>query len=311
MGRPKREIRVIEGIEYLQCGKCKKWKEFNGFDKKGKYKDGTRKYSSCCKECKKEYDKKYCEVNKEKRSEQSKEWREANKERKKEYDKEYRKANKKKISEYHKEYDREYRKANKKKISEYHKEYDKEYRKANKKKISERRKEHYKVSTQKSLDHTKKICSQNGLINDKLKDKRLYGIIYLFQNKINKRCYVGQTTIGLENRYSKDVIEGWIEDRKTYESVLLEEDIKKYDTEVFTCDIIDIGYCRFHLDKLEAYYIDKYKAFEEGYNNNRGHLITSDGIQEFKELIKEYGLEELVGKEAIEFFEKNLEEEIV
>ena len=273
MGRPKREIRVIEGIEYLQCGKCKKWKEFNGFDKKGKYKDGTRKYSSCCKECKKEYDKKYCEVNKEKRSEQSKEWREANKERKKEY--------------------------------------DKEYRKANKKKISERRKEHYKVSTQKSLDHTKKICSQNGLINDKLKDKRLYGIIYLFQNKINKRCYVGQTTIGLENRYSKDVIEGWIEDRKTYESVLLEEDIKKYDTEVFTCDIIDIGYCRFHLDKLEAYYIDKYKAFEEGYNNNRGHLITSDGIQEFKELIKEYGLEELVGKEAIEFFEKNLEEEIV
>ena len=92
---------------------------------------------------------------------------------------------------------------------------------------------------------------------------------------------------------------------------MLEEDIKKYGTEVFTCDIIDIGYCRFHLDKLEAYYIDKYKAFEEGYNNNRGNLTTSDGIREFKELIKEYGLEELVSKEAIDFFEKNLEEEIV
>ena len=213
--------------------------------------------------------------------------------------KEYCEANK----EYEKERGKEYYKANK----EYKKEYNKEYRKDNKEKI----KEYYKISTQKSLDHTKKICSQNGLISDKLKDKGLYGTIYLFQNKINKKCYVGQTTIGLENRYSKDVIEGWIKDRKIHESVLLEEDIKKYGTEVFTYDIIDVGYCRFHLDKLEAYYIDKYKAFEEGYNNNRGNLTTSDGIREFKELIKEYGLEELVSKEAIEFFEKNLEEEIV
>ena len=265
----KREIRVIEGVEYLQCSKCKEWKEFNRFAKNGKCKDGTQKYQSHCKECNKEYKKKYDEANKEKI-------------------KEYREVNKEKINEYWKE-----------------------YRKTNKEKISEYNKEHYKISTQKSLDHTKKICSQNGLIGDKLKDKGLYGIIYLFQNKINKRCYVGQTTIGLENRYSKDVIEGWIKDRKNCESVLLEEDIKKYGTEVFTCDIIDIGYCRFHLDKLEAYYIDKYKAFEEGYNNNRGYLTTSDGIQEFKELIKEYGLEELVDKEAIEFFEKNMEEEIV
>lgn len=258
----KREVRVIEGVECLQCSKCKEWKEFNGFHKEGKYKDGTQRYRSHCKECMKEYHK--------------------------EHGKEYRKINKKKISEYKKEYD----KVNK----EYKKEYNKKY---------------WKISTQESLNHTKKICSQNGLISDKLKDKGLYGIIYLFQNKINKRCYVGQTTTGLENRYSKDVIEGWIEDRKTFESTLLEEDIEKYGTEAFTCDIIDVGYCRFHLDKLEAYYIDKYKSFEEGYNNNRGNLITSDGLQEFKELIKEYGLEELVSKEAIEFFEKNLEEEIV
>ena len=283
----KREIRVIEDVEYLQCSKCKEWKEFNGFAKDGEYKDGTQKYSGHCKECRKEYRK----VNKEKISE-----------RMKEYGKEYRKTNKKKISEYKKEYD----KANKKKISEYKKEYDK----ANKEYKKEYDKKRYKILIQESLDYTKKICLQNGLINDKLKDKGLYGVIYLFQNKINKRCYVGQTTTGLENRYSKDVIEGWIEDRKTFESVLLEEDIKKYGIEVFTYDIIDVGYCRFHLDKLEAYYIDKYKAFEEGYNNNRGNLTTSDGIQEFKELIKEYGLEELV-KEAIEFFEKNLEEEIV
>ena len=284
----KREIRVIEGVECLQCTKCKEWKEFNGFAKGGEYKDGTQKYKSRCKECKKKY-------------------RKDNKEKINEYHRKYRKTNKKKIDEYNREYGREYRKTNKKKIGERMK----EYRKDNKEKINELNRKHYKISTQKSLDHTKKICSQNGLISDKLKDKELYGIIYLFQNKINKRCYVGQTTIGLENRYSKDVIEGWIKDRKIHESVLLEEDIKKYGTEVFTCDIIDIGYCRFHLDKLEAYYIDKYKSFEEGYNNNRGNLTTSDGIQEFKELIKEYGLEELVSKEAIEFFEKNLEEEIV
>ena len=298
----KREIRVIEGVECLQCSKCKEWKEFNKFVKMGKYKDGTQKYQSHCKECFNEYNKKYREANKEKL-----------RERRKEYDKKYREANKEKIREYYKEFyevnkekvnerNKKYREANKEKISEY----KKEYREANK----EYWREYYKISTQESLDHTKKICSQNGLISDKLKDKGLYGIIYLFQNKINKRCYVGQTTVGLKNRYSKDVIEGWIKDRKTNESTLLEEDIKKYGTEVFTCDIIDIGYCKFHLDKLEAYYIDKYKAFEEGYNNYRGNLITSDGIQEFKELIKEYGLEEL-SKEAIEFFEKNLEEEIV
>ena len=142
------------------------------------------------------------------------------------------------------------------------------------------------------------------MINDKLKDKELYGIIYLFQNKINKKCYIGQTTIGLENRYSKDIIEGWIRDRKTHKSSLLEEDVKKYGKEVFTYDIIDVGYCKFHLDKLEAYYIDKYKAFEEGYNNYRGNLTTSDGIQEFKDLIKEYGIEEILSKDTIEFFEK-------
>ena len=294
----KREIRVIEGVEYLQCSKCKEWKEFSRFAKRGKCKDGTQKYQSCCKECMKEYR----EANKEKISECGKGYYKANKEKINERKKEYRKANKEKISERKKEY----YKTNKEKM----KKRNKEYYKANEEKMREYSKEHYKISTQKSLDHTKKICSQNGLISDKLKDKSLYGIIYLFQNKINKRCYVGQTTIGLENRYSEDVIEGWIKDRKTFESVLLEEDIKKYGTEVFTCDIIDIGYCKFHLDKLEAYYIDKYKAFEEGYNNYRGNLITSDGIQEFKELIKEYGLEEL-SKEAIEFFEKNLEEEIV
>ena len=295
----KREIRVIEGVECLQCSKCKEWKEFNRFAKNGKCKDGTQKYQSYCKECNKEYR----EANKEKISERKKEYHETNKEKISERKKEYYKANKERIN----KREKEYRKVNKEKMIEYWK----EYREVNKERISECRKERYKISTQKSLDHTKKICSQNGLINDKLKDKGLYGIIYLFQNKINKRCYVGQTTIGLENRYSKDIIEGWVKNRKIFESVLLEEDIEKYGTEVFTCDIIDIGYCRFHLDKLEAYYIDKYKAFEEGYNNNRGNLTTSDGIREFKELIKEYGLEELVSKEAIEFFEKNLEEEIV
>ena len=115
---------------------------------------------------------------------------------------------------------------------------------------------------------------------------------------------MGQTIRGLEGRYSKDIIEGWIKDRLGCESSLLKEDVKKYGKEVFTYDIIDVGYCKFHLDKLEAYYIDKYKAFEEGYNNCRGNLTTSDGIQEFKDLIKEYGIEEILSKDTIEFFEK-------
>ena len=66
--------------------------------------------------------------------------------------------------------------------------------------------------------------------------------------------------------------------------------------EDFTIEVIDFGVCQYHLDKLEAYYIDKYDSYNNGYNNNAGHHSTDDGLEEFEQILKENGLQFIDGK---------------
>jgi hypothetical protein len=56
-------------------------------------------------------------------------------------------------------------------------------------------------------------------------------------------------------------------------------------------EIIDCGICKYHLDKLEAYYINKFNSWENGYNNNAGYYNTNDGIEEFIQILEENSLE--------------------
>ena len=57
-----------------------------------------------------------------------------------------------------------------------------------------------------------------------------------------------------------------------------------------------MAFCQYHLDKLEAYYIDKYGSYNNGYNNNSGHHKTDDYIEEFNQILLEHNLEFVDGK---------------
>ena len=103
-----------------------------------------------------------------------------------------------------------------------------------------------------------------------------YGIIYGVQNLITNRWYIGQTTTSFDIRYNGDFF-----NRKYYElsennekGKLLANDIEKYGQESFKIfEVIDVAFSEKELDEKEAYYIDLYKAYDEGYNSTRGNIF--------------------------------------
>jgi hypothetical protein len=123
----------------------------------------------------------------------------------------------------------------------------------------------------------------------------IYGYIYLFTNTKTKRCYVGQTIQPLKVRYRNlNIIQGWIEDRKSFKNQKFKEELIEKDIEVV--EMLDIGFCQYHLDKLEAYYIHKYNSYVDGYNNNAGYHNTNDGLEEFNKILSQYNIEFINGE---------------
>ena len=55
--------------------------------------------------------------------------------------------------------------------------------------------------------------------------------------------------------------------------------------------MLDVAFCQYHLDKLEAYYINKYGSCNNGYNNEHGNHNTDDGLEEFIKILQRYNLE--------------------
>ena len=106
----------------------------------------------------------------------------------------------------------------------------------------------------------------------------------MFENVKTGHVYIGQTTQLLKDRYgSKEVIKGWIKERKTYENQKFVEELIEEDFEV--TEFLDVAFCQYHLDKLE-----------NGYNNECGNHNTDNGIEEFNQILKENNLEFINGK---------------
>ena len=61
-------------------------------------------------------------------------------------------------------------------------------------------------------------------------------------------------------------------------------------------EVLDVGCCQYHLDKLEVYYINKYDSCDNGYNNEYGNHITDDGLEEFVEILQQYNIEFIDGE---------------
>lgn len=96
------------------------------------------------------------------------------------------------------------------------------------------------------------------------KKKPICGI-YKITNKINGKCYIGQST-DIEKRW-KTHKSNWIQ--KTERRKLLYRAFRKYGIENFTFEILQK--CKKEiLDEREEYWIAKYDSFKNGYNMNRG-----------------------------------------
>ena len=137
---------------------------------------------------------------------------------------------------------------------------------------------------------------KNGKINGLLD---VYGIIYLVKNKVNGKCYVGQTIKknGFRDRYvvkyGQSLIEGLymarkktMDNKEEYKKDILNkrdiflQDMEKYGLDAFEVnECIDYAFSRQELDIKEKTYIKYYKSLikENGYNKTAG----GQGLQAF------------------------------
>ena len=215
----------------LECGKCHEIKAVSEFSKNKSKKDGVH---TICKDCHKEY-------------------RRQNADKIKKQKAEYYKQNA--------EHYAEYRKQNAEHYAEYHQ------RNADKEK--EQRKQRYDSKTKQALTEIKVYVEKDPQKYDYNPNEQIYGVIYLVHNVKSDKYYIGQTTVGFDNRYQS----GWLNWHSYKDTV--REDLELYGEDSFEyTKIFKVAHCQRDLDKLEAYYIDYFNAYENGYNENRGNIFT-------------------------------------
>lgn len=96
--------------------------------------------------------------------------------------------------------------------------------------------------------------------------------IYKFENKINHKCYIGQSS-NLYTRIKQHlcIIKHRLD---KFQNIVLYKAIKKYGFENFEINVVCIvperTNVKRHLDLLERHYIKKYKSFTSGYNCTKG-----------------------------------------
>ena len=270
-----------------ECSCCHKIKPVSEFNKNKRDADGLvlkckeclKQYYQENKESKKEYMKEYNQKNKE----HIKEYNQKNKERIKEYKKIYRQENKDKIKEYHREYWQEnkddikeqrkkYYQENKDKIYEKNREYYQKYWQENKDDIYNYLKERRGKKIEEALQQIKMEVEADPNKYNYIEGKEIFGIIYLVHNIKSDKYYIGQTTIGFDNRYPS----GWLYEHGYKNAV--KEDLDLYGENSFEyIKLFKVAHSQYELDKLEAYYIDYYNSYENGYNENRGNIFTDRG----------------------------------
>ena len=229
---------------FKKCTKCGEIKPHSEFHKDKSRKDG---YATSCKSCRK----KYHENNKEKRKVYFKEYHEKHKEERNKYFKEYNEKHREEKIKYFKNYHEEH----KEERTEIWKEYSKEY---HKKKCEQSIEQIY-------INFTQKLYTKNDI---------QYGIIYGVHNIITDRWYIGQTKYTFDIRYSGDFFNKKPNELSEEKRLMFEEDLKKYGEESFKIyDVLDVAFSKIELDEKEVYYIDYYKAYDDGYNSTRGNLL--------------------------------------
>ena len=112
--------------------------------------------------------------------------------------------------------------------------------------------------------------------------------IYKITNTTNGKCYIGQ---------SRDIKARWAKHLSAYKSSPdweLYRAFKKYGISAFKFEVIEECSLK-ELNEREIYWIAQYDSYNNGYNNNAGHHDTDDGVEEFKQILKENGLQFIDG----------------
>lgn len=226
----------------LECGKCHEIKTVDCFNKDKSKKDGV---NTKCKRCE---------------NERGRQWHENNPD----YDCQRYKNNKDKIN----EKQCQYYENNKDKICEKQRQYNKN----NKDKINEKQRQWYENKIQQEMMEIYENVTKHKYPNNGIQ----YGVVYGAYCKASKKWYIGQTTNSFNVRYEGNFFK--YKCNELYEDntkrQLLAEDIEKYGQENFEIfEVIDVAFSEKELDEKEAYYIDYYKAYYEGYNSNRGNIF--------------------------------------
>ena len=236
-------------VTHKVCGGCKELKSVKEFNVKKASSDG---HVSKCKKCRKEYYKK--------NKEQIKQYYEEHKEQRKEYDKQYKEEHKEQKKGYDKQYREEHR--------ERRKEQSKQYYEKNKEQRKEYSKQYYEDLCDETITRIKAIVEQDPTRYDYRDGEEIYGIIYLVCCKLANKYYVGQTTIGFNNRY----LGGFFNDEGHRRNEKLMEDLEKYGEDSFEfTKLFKVAHSKEELDDLEVYYIDYFDSYYNGYNRTRGN----------------------------------------
>ena len=243
-----------------KCNKCNEIKPKEEFNKCNRNKDGLQ---TCCRECQKK---------------SQKAWRKKNPNYDKEYCKEWRKENSDNIKEYQKIW-REENPQKKKEWCEKNPQKKKEYQKKWCEKNHEKMREYQKKFYDKKCEEAIKRIYDN-FVNDTYPNENIqYGVIYGVHNIITDRWYIGQTTRSFDIRYSGNFFKNKLENISGEKRTVLLNDLEQYGENSFEIyEVLDIAYSLKELDEKEVYYIDYYKAYEKGYNSNRGYINGRDTL---------------------------------
>lgn len=259
-----------------ECSCCHEVKSIEYFNKRSQDKDG---YDSICIQCKSEKRKQHRKDNLQEVREKEKVYRDRHKDKIREASKIYRLKNKDKLREASKEqykqnkdkklnYQKEYYRQNINKVLDYHKQYYEQ----NFESMNEQKKQKRSQQIEEALQQIKAEVEKEPEKYNYTEGKEIYGIIYLVHNIESNKYYVGQTTIGFDNRYPS----GWLYRHKNKDTV--KHDLKLYGKNSFEyIKIFKVAYSQYELDKLETYYINYYNSYENGYNENRGNIFTDRG----------------------------------
>ena len=125
-------------------------------------------------------------------------------------------------------------------------------------------------------------------------------LIYKITNKINNKCYIGQTIKTAEERWEEHKRHAFGTHQNDINKTLYQA-IRKYGLENFTLEILQDNIENFEqLDKAEIYWIDYYNSFIKGYNETFGgqryHKILPN-----KEIIEDYYKTKSARKTALNF----------